>query len=319
MKCRVCSNNKNNRIISVKEMMIGTRELFDYLICNKCDCIQILNYPQNLNFFYSSNYYSLKTIKHSKENFLKKSLKKLRNNYTIFNKSFTGQLIYYFFPNKQFRFLSNINLNYNSSILDVGCGNGEFLLELNKMGFNNLLGIDTYLDQDIDYSDNLKIIKKNLKDINSTWDVVIFNHSFEHFFDPKSVFKQVNRILNVNGVCIIRMPIVPCYAFEKYQENWVQIDAPRHMIIHSIKSINFLIKEYKLKLLDIKYDSDEFRFWGSIQYKNNIPLTSSNSYFNEKRKSIFSSSQIKVFKKKAKDLNIKEIGDQCIFYLKRIK
>ena len=77
MKCRVCSNNKNNRIISVKEMMIGTRELFDYLICNKCDCIQILNYPQNLNFFYSSNYYSLKTIKHSKENFLKKSLKSL--------------------------------------------------------------------------------------------------------------------------------------------------------------------------------------------------------------------------------------------------
>ena len=68
------------------------------------------------------------------------------------------------------------------------------------------------------------------------------------------------------------MPIVPCYAFEKYQENWVQIDAPRHMIIHSIKSINFLIKEYKLKLLDIKYDSDEFQFWGSIQYKNNIPL-----------------------------------------------
>ena len=110
-------------------------------------------------------------------------------------------------------------------------------------------------------------------------------------------------------------PVIDSWAWENYGVNWVQIDAPRHFFVHSRKSIKLLAEKVGLTVKKIIYDSTELQFWGSEQYKGDIPLEVENSYSINPSKSIFSKKKIKMFEKKAKKLNSKGRGDQAIFYL----
>jgi len=145
----------------------------------------------------------------------------------------------------------------------------------------------------------------------------MFHHSFEHVADPLETLYFVKKLLSPNGTRLIRIPVVDSWAWENYGVNWVQIDAPRHFFLHSQKSMKILAKSAGFKIKEIICDSTEFQFWGSEQYKRDIPLNSENSYSVNPSKSIFSKREIRIFKEKAKKLNSESRGDQVAFYLKK--
>ena len=186
---------------------------------------------------------------------------------------------------------------------------------LKEIGINNVLGIDPNNDKDITYKNNLQIEKKQLQDIKTKWDFIMFHHSFEHFEDPLKTLEIVSTLLNKNGVCLIRIPIVPCAAWAKYKADWVQIDAPRHFFIHSLKSMDILTKKTGFNISNIIYDSNELQFCGSEQYKKNISIMSDKSYYKNKNNSIFSKKEINFFKKQSMSLNKKRMGDQVALFL----
>jgi len=143
----------------------------------------------------------------------------------------------------------------------------------------------------------------------------MFHHSFEHLPFPQEIFKCISRLLNDRGVVLIRTPIVPSYAWEYYGVNWVQLDAPRHFFIHSLKSLEILAAQAGLKIKEVIYDSTEFQFLGSEQYQRDIPLISERSYYKNPQKSIFSAGERKMFNLKADNLNNDKLGDQASVYL----
>ena len=69
----------------------------------------------------------------------------------FFNKGVFGKLIIKYFPNNRPHIFSEIPITKNSSILDVGCGNGDLLFALKENGFNSIFGIDPYLKENIIY------------------------------------------------------------------------------------------------------------------------------------------------------------------------
>lgn len=117
---------------------------------------------------------------------------------------------------------------------------------------------------------------------------------------------------------MIRTPLASSYAWEKYKENWVQLDAPRHFFIHTPKSIAILCQKSGLQISDIVYDSHELQFYGSEQYKKGIPLLSKNLYMLNPEQSTFLPKRIKQFKKKAEILNKLGRGDQAAFWVTKI-
>jgi hypothetical protein len=125
-------------------------------------------------------------------------------------------------------------------------------------------------------------------------------------------------LLPKNGVCLLNMPTVSSYTWKHYKENWVQLDAPRHLCIHSQDSIRMLASKAGFEVSKVVYNSSSFQFWGSIQYQNNIPSCSNESYSINPSKSMFSHSQILEFQRQAKELNITKQGDAAAFYLKQI-
>jgi len=318
MKCKICKNSTSLKEYTVREMMFGLKEEFLYFQCGDCNCLQIADIPTDMQKYYPSNYYSYAPPSSNTTSGIKELLKQKRNSYAVFNKGVLGKLMYKRFPSVEFRSLSEVPLTKDSKILDVGCGSGGFLLELQKIGFKNLSGVDPYVDKDIEYDNGLKIYKKSIHEVEEKKDVIMFHHSFEHLSDPLETLQSVSKLLNKEGYCIIRVPTTSSYAWKHYKENWVQFDAPRHFFIYSKESMYFLADKTSLILKKIVYDSTGFQFWGSEQYLKDIPLRDAKSYANNPEESIFSDSEIKAFEAKAKELNDKGEGDMCAFLLMKI-
>lgn len=316
MRCRICKNEIDNKIYIVREMMLGTREEFKYFECSNCGCLQIFEIPENIEKFYPSQYYSYK-IEISTNHF-KKILKRCRNNYSFYQKGSLGRILNTIAPNKTLNLIGQIKLSIESQILDVGCGAGQILLELKELGFNNLLGIDPFIESDINYSNGLEILKKSIFEINGVYDLIMFHHSFEHIAEQLETLQKARALLKDEGTILIRIPTVSSYAWERYRENWVQLDAPRHFYLHSICSMKLLANNAGLRIEKVIYDATEFQFIGSEQYKKDIPLKSENSYYVNMKKSIFSKQEIADFKRKTQELNAKNLGDSCAFFLRKL-
>jgi SAM-dependent methyltransferase len=298
-------------------MMLGLSDSFTYFQCPSCKCLQIAEIPADMSKYYPSDYYSFQpSLSQSQNNPIREFIKTKRDKYAALNEGILGKFIYKFMPNDTLRLLSGYLTN-GSSLLDVGCGGGSFLYILKEIGLKHLTGADLYIEKDISYGDELHIFKKSIHELDGSWDVITFHHSFEHVPDPAVTLQSVSRLLPKGGVCLIRVPTVPSYAWEHYRENWVQLDAPRHFFLHSPESMTLLAKEANLNLEKVVYDSTDFQFWGSEQYIKGISLIDPRSYGVNPSNSIFSDKEIAEFKQKAKDLNLKNQGDSCAFFLRK--
>lgn len=310
--CRICNNSEGLEYFTVKEMMFGLGESFEYFQCPVCGCLQLAEMPADMSRYYPSRYYSF-NMKVSETGFIKSWLRKKRDVYAIKHHGITGALLNWLFMDPLMSFYAG--LSPETRILDVGCGTGIMLWRLREAGLSNTAGIDPYNSEEIKYGNGLVISKKALKDTDGEWDLITWHHSFEHIADPLGELSKVNELLSDNGRCIIRLPVADSLAWELYKTAWVQIDAPRHIFLHSKNSMGILAEKAGLAIVRIDYDSTAFQFWGSEQYLKGISLTSNRSYLMNKSNSVFTSQEIRCFEKRARELNAAGKGDQAVIYL----
>lgn len=251
-----------------------------------------------------------------RENFIKRYLIYKKTTYVLFKKGFVGRLLSIITPPPQCLIqLRKCNTTFNSKILDVGCGVGHSLLILNHYGFKDVRGIDLYIKRDIIFKNGVCIFKKEIYQIKNGYDVITFYHSFEHMTKPLDILKKVYSLLKPKGYVLIRMPTTSSYAWKHCGVNWVQIDAPRHLFIHSLRSIKPLASMANLKIKEITYNSTEFQFFGGEQYIKDIPFPSERSYCVNSHRIFSNDEEIKLIKLKALKLNKEKLGDQICVYI----
>ncbi len=321
MQCRICQNSNHNTQYTAKEMMLGLRDEHDYFECAECGCLQIVTVPDNLPEYYpDDDYYSYEHV--SSATGLKGSLIRKRDHFAATGKGFVGKIMQRLQPHDKLPAIARTKVQLDSKILDVGCGAAHLLHSMREAGFNNLLGIDPFNANDITYPNGLHVEKKSIHDLHINrpedgWELIMFNHSYEHVFDQLEVLQKAYELLTPGGICLIRIPTVTSWAWRTYGVDWVQLDAPRHLFLHSIKSMHILAEKTGFALDDVIYDSFAFQYWGSMQYQNNIALCDENSYAVNPGKSMFSNEQIKEFNAQSKQLNQQKAGDQAAFYLRK--
>jgi 2-polyprenyl-3-methyl-5-hydroxy-6-metoxy-1,4-benzoquinol methylase len=328
--CRICENANENKLYNILEMMFGTREVFIYMECSSCGCLQLIDIPSDMSKHYPEGYYSFSLVspeqKKSFKQFIDEYLINKRDFYALTGKSWIGKFYHdRYFPFKEtytfksvYPFLRKIGIKKKWKILDVGCGNGKLLYHLTGIGFKETLGVDFYVPKNIQYKNGLKILKKTIFEIGGAYDLIMLNHCFEHMDHPLTVLQAIHRLLKAGGTCMIRIPTVSSYAWKHYRKNWVQIDAPRHFFLHSIRSMEILCAHAGLYIDDIIYDAMSFQFWGSEQYAKDIPLMSEESVHINPDRSFFSSQEMEAFNARTRELNEKNSGDQAAFFLKKM-
>lgn len=319
MACRICGNKAGNREHSFREMMFGTGEEFLYVECGSCGCLQIAEIPPDLERYYNAKHAGLvadpQILAGSS---LKRLLRRLRDSHTLTGTGTPGWVLELLQPPMPaLRALARLHPRRTARILDVGCGSGYFLWSLYNAGFRNLLGIDPYLPQEKELAPGLRLLRRDLGGIAGEWDIITFIDSFEHVPGPKTMLEAAAERLTGDGWILIRTPVVPCEAFRRYGEHWVQADAPRHLHIPSIRAMEHLAAASGLTLEHIVYDSTDFQFWGSEQYRRGIPLLADDSYFLSPARSIFTPDQIRRFRRETEELNRRGEGDSAVFYLRR--
>jgi SAM-dependent methyltransferase len=313
--CEICGNKNKNLSFIAKEMMFGSKDKFDYFECSHCGTLQIAKIPENISHYYPDDYYSFKGAPFGSEGRLKSFLKKQLARFILSQKSPLINLVPQVYRSDDlFSCIRKARLNFNSKILDVGCGAGSMLLRLSEYGYKNIMGADPFIEKNIYYPNGVKILKRNLEQLKGRYDLIILRHSFEHMAKPENVFKNLFRLLKPDRYVVLMIPVV-AYAWIKYGLNWVQLDAPRHFFIHTIKGIKILARRTGFEVKKIIYDSTDFQFWGSEQYLKGISLFDPRSYGVNAKKSIFSIKEIGRFKQKANELNKKKDGDMVTIYL----
>ncbi|MBF8248418.1 MAG: class I SAM-dependent methyltransferase [Bacteroidetes bacterium] len=314
-KCRICGNTEKNRLFVIREMMFGTGESFDYFQCARCNCLQLNEIPADLSTYYESEYYSLANDP-SKENKIARVVHNLRADQSL-KRTRLGRYLLNVFPNYVLDAMSKIELHKSTRILDVGCGNGSLIYCLKEIGFKNVMGIDPFIKADTIYDNGTQLKKTTLEATTGSWDIVMLYDSFEHMPNPAEAVRSMSSLLSNDGVIIMTIPTVSSYAWETYGTHWVQLDAPRHLFLHSLESLRFLARHGGLVIEKMIYNSTDFQFWGSEQCQRSIPLFSETSYATNPSKSIFRKTQIKEFKKEALRLNRENRGDQLAVYLRK--
>lgn len=308
--CRICANEKGNTLFQAKEMMFGFRDLFTYIHCADCGAVQLMDVPEDMGKYYPQNYYSYTTTESTTFSFKKWRQGQVYNHH--FGKKNVMGAFLSLFSSRPAIWMNRKYLTLGSSILDVGSGAGKLLLELQRGGFTNLTGVDPFLEKDIVYTGGLNIYKKEFTTIFETFDFIMFHHSFEHMNHPLQIFSHLYKILNKHSYALIRIPVADSFSFKKYGANWVNLDPPRHIFLHTIKSIQLLASKVGLELKETIYDANQFQFYGSELYAHDIPL---DEYNRGLHPDIFTKPQMRKYRAAAKRLNEKKEGDWICFYL----
>lgn len=293
--------------------MLGTREEFAYFQCAVCECLQIETIPENLARYYPEGYNGFSNPRTHLYDGLKGQFRRMRYQTALFPDNGVNRALTKLFPAKQYTLLGQLNLTRSSRILDVGCGAGAYLYPLYELGMTNVRGIDPFAGPII-YPNGYRVEKKFVSELDGEWDVILFNHSFEHVPNPLETVQAVARLLAPGGVAMIRIPTVSSYAWQHYREHWFQLDAPRHLFLHSVKSMTLLGEQANLPLSDVVYDSDHAQFTTSEKYKRGIamyePLPEKESFLARKRRKW-------TYQHRAEQLNRDKQGDQAAFMYRK--
>lgn len=292
-------------------MMFGLDEYFDYFFCPVCQCLQIASIPAEMDKYYDGNYYSLAADRSLKKR-LSTQLAIWRDKADLYHRNLLGKLIVPFVPaREEIRFISYLEgIDQHSRILDIGSGVGWWLNRLQALGFTDLRGIDPFLKEERVQSGKVTILKKYLAGYEEKdFDLITLQHTFEHLPNPQQTLSMVYDKLLPGRYCVIRVPVIPNLAWEEYRENWFQIDAPRHIFIPSVLTMEKLCKAIGFSMQGVIYDSTPKQFYISEQYRQGIPLV--------KQRNHFTHEQMAGYVRRTAIANKIGRGDQAIFILKK--
>ena len=324
MHCPIC-NDPSKSQHQAREMMFGYRDQFDYAECGNCGCVWLPQPPNDMSKYYPSTYYSLlkapAPIPTPSINPVRRWVWEHRNEAQALKRGGVWGLVARARPRPDVRPLKRPlreipRLRFSSRILDVGCGNGHLLRDLAAIGFRDLTGIDPYLKKDQQLAPGVQLIADRLENLNSKpFHVIMFHHSLEHIAEQKSTLQAARQLIADGGTCLIRIPTVSSELWRRYGTDWVEFDAPRHLVLHSHESLRRLALETGFEVTRLWCDSDAFGYWASELYRRDVPLKHLGTGVQVEPEPYFSAEELENFKQQVKFENHRNDGGRLVAYL----
>jgi SAM-dependent methyltransferase len=317
LACALCGNRVANCVFRAKEMMFGTRVAACYLECGSCGCVQLISPLPDVAVAYPPDYYSLseKPVVHGSRGarFAKSARTALAlrlpvalAEYAVARKRLGPHIAWF----------AGLGIRLRTSILDVGSGSGGFCAELYGEGFRDVTGIDPFIREDLELMPGVWIYRGEVERLWRRYQLITMNHSLEHVPDQRAMLRSLHACLALGGVLLIRIPVADSDAWERYRADWVSLDPPRHLFIHTERSLNRLALECGFSVVSTFRDSVGLQFWGSEQYRRGIPLMSEHSLFQKSSRSPFTEHELAAFEAEAQRLNREGRGDWAGFVLR---
>ena len=250
-ECPVCGHSKLESFLESKDYHYGNTGTFRTVICPNCGLVALDPMPdaRQLSAYYPKTYYSFQ--RPSRPAWWRTLLRKL----LLFDRQT-------YMP----KFATP------GTALDVGCGSGEYLLQLRLSGWT-VFGIEPSIQAaEAGRSAGLDIRATDLASAgfdSESFDFIRSNHSFEHIPDPNNALKTIHHLLKPNGKLVIGVPNFSGLWARLFKRHWWYLGLPVHTYQFTPQTLTALLRKNGFAVEQVRYNSEFAGFLGSLQIRSN--------------------------------------------------
>jgi SAM-dependent methyltransferase len=237
MICKFCQSKEINRIKKITSPL--TKHIYDLWKCNTCG-----------SSFFNGSQYALDT------SLLYDNLSENRQEYSV---KFTENDTWL----RQKKCIIQLLGHQPSSILDIGCRTGDFLLHFDNNTFRTGVELSGYYAK-IGRNRGLEIILGNIEDISFTrkYEVVTCYAIIEHLSDPITLLDSLHDLVQHGGFLVIMLPSIETCKASSAGTDWHMYSPPEHLNFFSRQFLDRYLEERKFLKVKRYYSSG-----GMISYR----------------------------------------------------
>lgn len=262
--CILCGSSKFEFMFFSKDRMFNLPEKFAVKKCIQCSLVFLD--PQPSQKLLKKHYPSQKYYSYNKS--------KERNLFKVMRDYLIG---HYYSPNIFSSFISTFIQNIpaipsyvkNGKILDIGCGDGDTLALLKKLGWETYgLDIDS---RAVEIANKKRLnVKSGTFRVLSTYpdnyfDAIRLYHVIEHIDDPSLCLSLIRKKLKKEGELLIGTPNINSPLASIFGSYWYNLDIPRHLFLFSSQTLGKLLNKNNFVIKKIEFCSAG-GIPGSLQY-----------------------------------------------------
>lgn len=283
--CMLCQEPKSTERVKQRDINLGlTDQLFTVVSCDGCGLLYLNPRPtaEEIHAYYPPEYYPLGGTVHRKaidrvlkrfSKLLKKAIREEFYGYPTpsqapFRSLLRRVLLYPEYLHLKISGRESIPFRGEGRILDVGCGPGKLLSDLRGHGWE-VYGVD-FSPVAVEYAKSQNGLDVRLGNIfqagyqDRFFDVVMFNHSLEHIYNPLETLKEAHRILKPGGLLFISIPNAGGLEAKIFGKWWVHWDTPRHLYHFNTVTMAQLVARAGFRLETMKSGVGTSFFLGSV-------------------------------------------------------
>ena len=250
--CPICQSTDVRFSLLAHDSHYGVDGEYAYHECKSCGCLFLNPLPTEkfLARAYPTDYYAYQEPE--EESLVKKLVKKI-----LFLSRQTKDPIF----------------KRPGMVLDIGCGSGDFLMQMQRKGWK------AYGVEPSESAAKIGNKTPGLHIHNGTllsahypsefFDYVRSNHSLEHMPNPVENVREIARIIKPSGKLFIGVPNTDGLAFSWFKRYWWNLGAPQHPINYNLSSLDALVIPCGFRRVSFRTNSDFSGMLGSFQIKFN--------------------------------------------------
>jgi SAM-dependent methyltransferase len=162
-------------------------------------------------------------------------------------------------------------------LLDLGCGDGSFLLQAREEGWQvrgTEFSPQLARGRGLDVAESLDELGGN-----ELFDCITLWHSFEHLRDPLCTMRRLRELLAPGGALLLAVPDSGGLQARLFGRYWLHLDVPRHLFHYTRRSLSALLQSAGFEARWWRHQEFEYDLLGWPQSALNALTPAPNLFF----------------------------------------